>query len=180
MRAFRHLTSCFARDLGKSARVPVPHPVFRARFGQKCARSGHSPCVSRAIPAKVRAFQSLTSCFTRVLGENALIPATHPVFRARFGQKCARSSPSPRVLRAIRAKVRASELVLRGSVPQNDCLWSTTGYFHWSGTPKGLVLGYGGRFSQIGDTKMASFGARKAGFAGSVERRRWKAGRRRG
>ena len=142
MRSFPPLTSCFARDSGKSARIPVPHPLFRARFGQKCARSSPSPRVSRTIRAKMRAFRPLAPCFARDLGKNARVPVPHPVFCARFGQKCARSSPSPRVSRAIRAKVRASELILRGSVPQNDCSWGTTGCFHWSGTPKWRFLGH--------------------------------------
>ena len=90
VRSFRPLTPCFARDSGENARVPAPRPVFRARFGRKCARSGFRPRVSRTILAKVRSFRPHTPSFARVLGESVLDPAFALVFRARFRRKCAR------------------------------------------------------------------------------------------
>ena len=142
MCSFPHFTLCFARDLCKRARVPATHPVFRARFGQKCAHSGPSLRVLRAIWTKVRAFRPLTSCFAHILGENVLIPALHPVFRAHSRQKCARRSSYCGVPYPKMTVCGVQRAFFTGPGHQNGGFWGTTGSFCRSGTPKWLVLGH--------------------------------------
>ena len=84
VRAFQPFTPVFAHDSGESALVPAPHPVFCARFGRKCARSGLRPRVSRAFWAKVCSFRPLTPSFAHDSDENARVGARTAARRERL------------------------------------------------------------------------------------------------
>lgn len=89
MRAFQPFTPVFAHDSGESALVPAPHPVFCARFGRKCARSGLRPRVSRTIQAKMRA----SGLVLRRVGSVCAGFAPGGAFLERIGSVFAKNAP---------------------------------------------------------------------------------------
>ena len=119
--SFAGFTPIFAHDSGESVLVSAPHPVFCARFGRKCARSGLRPSVSRTIQTKMRA-SGLVPSFARDSGENARDSAPRPFIRARFCRKCAHSGSAPLHSRAILAIVRVQR-PLRGD---SGVFWAET------------------------------------------------------
>ena len=78
-----------ARVFDKSALVSAPHPVFCARFGRKCARSGLRPRVSRTIQAKMRA----SGLVLRRVGSVCAGFAPGGAFLERIGRVFAKNAP---------------------------------------------------------------------------------------
>ena len=78
-----------ARVFDKSALVSAPHPVFCARFGRKCARSGLRPRVSRTIQAKMRA----SGLVLRRVGSVCAGFAPGGAFLERIGSVFAKNAP---------------------------------------------------------------------------------------
>ena len=95
---------------GTAAGIYEIRRLRRGRCGGLWGRPSSRPAVARypapALPL-CRAALPGDSFFARVFDKSARVSALYPRIRARFRRKCARCGPSPRVLRAFWAKVRA-------------------------------------------------------------------------
>ena len=98
------------RGRGTAAGIYEIQRLRRGRCGGLWGRPSSRPAVARypapALPL-CRAALHGDSFSARVFDKSARVSALYPRIRARFWRKCARCGPSPRVLRAILAKVCA-------------------------------------------------------------------------
>ena len=182
--------------MGKSACFAQRNAVIPAVDGQKCLFCPTESRFSCLGWAKTLILPNGTPLFLPLMGKNACFAQRRAVIPATDGQKrlfCPTEScfscfgwaktlvltNGTRVLRAWDTKRVAfgvRQASFAGSGHQKGCFWGTTGEFCGRGTPKRLLLGHARRVLRVRDTKKAVFGARKASFAGSVERRRRESG----